>query len=129
MDIKRIASDFILRYKIARYSCLYSHIKENVFKKDKIKVVFFVLYDSMWKSDGLFKLLMQSEYFDPYIISTPYPSHPLKFRQENQEKLEQFFTSKGFPYINGYDFTNNKWFDIKTFKPDIVFYQQPYNAG
>lgn len=119
----------IVNYKYHKYNLKKVKIQEAVFSKEKIKVVFFVLYESMWKSDDLFRLLMQNKRFDPYIISTPYPNHPVSFSKDNQMQLELFFKSRKFPFIKGFDFDTSSWFDIKSFRPDIVFYQQPYNAG
>ena len=131
--MKKLIRSFLYQlsfcYKILRYTLRKDKINKKVFSKPKIKVVFFVLYDNMWKSDGLFKKLEESERFEPYIISSPYPRHPRKFGEENQDRLERFFLNKGFSFIKGYDFKNNSWFDIQSFKPDIVFYQQPYNSG
>lgn len=127
--IKNILHKLKFRAKIVCYNIKKPRIKNIIQKKNSIRVVFFVLYDNMWKSDGLFRLLMASERFDPYIVSSPYPHHPREFSRNNQSKLEKFFHDKGFPYINGYDFDLEQWFDIKSFHPDIVFYQQPYNTG
>lgn len=110
------------------YNLNKKRIERIVFSKPRIKVVFFVLYDNMWKSDELFCLLKSNDRFDPYIISSPYPNHPRKFSIENQLRVEEFFIKKGFPFIRGFDFSSNTWFDIASFKPDIVFYQQPYNS-
>ena len=119
----------IFRYKIFSYDRRKTRIKKTVFSKDKIKVVFFVLYDNMWKCDGLFKFLLADKRFEPYIISCPYPHHPREFSFDNQNRVESYFKNKGFPFIKGFDFSKNTWFNIKTFNPDIVFYQQPYNSG
>jgi hypothetical protein len=127
--IREFLSGLILRGKIINYGLRKERIRNEVFAKDKIKVVFFVLYDSMWKSDELFRLLLRHERFDPYIVSSPYPEHPLPFRKETQEKIKQYCDKRGFPFVPGYDFTNNKWFDVKAFHPDIVFYTQPYKSG
>ena len=127
--LKKVIAELFFRSKIIYYNLQKEIIQKRVFKKQRIKVVFFVLYDNMWKSDGLFKLLLNSERFEPYIISSPYPRHPKKFGAENQERVEQFFKKKGFPFFKGYDFERGEWFDIKSLNPDIVFYQQPYNSG
>lgn len=119
----------IIKIKCYIYQTKYKRIRNEICKKKKIKVVFFVLYNSMWKSDGLFRLLMADKRFDPFIISTPYPEHPRKLSQNNQAKVKEYFISKGFPFIEGYDFVKDKVFDIHSFCPDIVFYQQPYKCG
>lgn len=127
--IQDIYHSIILQSKIFYYNLRKSHIQSRIARKPHIKIVFFVLYDNMWKSDGLFRLLMDDERFEPYIISSPYPHHPEDFSRANQSRLERCFKTKGFPYYNGYNFDTNEWFDIMAFKPDIVFYQQPYNTG
>lgn len=127
--IKKLIKNSILHLKIHYYNINKEKKINKVFSKATINVVFFVLYDSMWKCDGLFRLLQESKRFKPYIISSPYPNHPRKFSIENQKRVRQFFTQKGFTYIDGYDFSSNKLFDIKSLQPDIIFYQQPYNAG
>ena len=104
-------------------------LEKSIFRKERITVVFFVLYDNMWKNDGLFEFLLKDSRFAPYIVSSPYPHHPRLFSEENQKRVECFFKKKGYPYFNGYDFADDKWFDIKGLEPDIVFYQQPYNTG
>lgn len=129
MKLKQFVKSLSLRYKIYIYGRRREAIFRKVSSKKTINVVFFVLYESMWKCDGLYNLLEQSEKFVPFIISTPYPNHPIQFSKDNQEKLEVFFLKKGYRFVKGYDFENNCWFDVKSINPDIIFYQQPYNAG
>lgn len=104
-----------------------SNLGARLSKKDHIKVVFFVLYDSMWKNDLLFKMMMESNRFDPYVISISHRKQSVEMIEENQKRLKTFFEAKGFPFIEGYDSLTGQWFDIKSFRPDLVFYQQPYN--
>ena len=125
---KRLRNGYF-RYKMLRYAPKVPKIQAKIARKDKIKVVFFVLFESMWKSDRIFRMLLNDADFDPYIISSPRPDYPEKLSRENQDKLKLFFESKGFPFICGYDFDNKQWFDIQSFDPDVVLYQQPYNTG
>lgn len=127
--IKRLVKDLLLRFDIFRYNTWYESIKREIFKKEKINVAFFVLYDSMWKSDKLFEYLLNDIRFNPYIVSVDSPYHPELFRKENQKKLEVFFKQKGFPFFKGYDFESNQWLDINALSPDIVVYPQPNYSG
>ena len=128
-SIHSFLRNYYLKSKMFYYNLMYDRIKREVFSKEKIRVVFLVLYESMWKSDELFYMMMNHKRFDPYIISSPYPEHPLPFRKETQNKVRKYCEKRGFPFIEGYNFGNGKWFDLKAFKPDIVFYTQPYNSG
>lgn len=90
-SIRDVYHKILLRLKIFAYNQRKSRLQSAIAQKPQIKVVFFVLYDNMWKSDGLFQLLMDDEKFDPYIISTPYPHHPRDFSKTNQSRLEMCF--------------------------------------
>ena len=115
--------------KIKSYMRLFPSILEHVRQKDKINVVFFVANIAMWKNDDLFRLLLASSRFSPYIVSFLYDHHDDVYRKARQEELHKYFTSKGFPYIDSYNFDRSEWFDVKSLEPDIIFYAQPYNCG
>lgn len=116
--------DRALFHKVCRRQ---KSLAKHISGKRKINVIFFVLYDSMWKSDLLFRLMLESDRFNPYIVSVSYQKQEIEQRKQNQKKLELFFKKKGFPYINGFDYNQGKAFDVTSLQPDIVFYQQPYN--
>lgn len=127
--IKRFIKDILLRIDIYRYNTWYGSIKRDIFLKEKINIVFFALYDSMWKSDSLFKYLQGNKRFNPCIISLDSPYHPETFRRENQIRLESFFKQKGFPFFKGYNFETKQWIDFNSFEPDIIVYPQPNYSG
>lgn len=133
----------ILRYKILGpiYHNLIKYIKyryyqfrepyiiERIKKKDEIKVLFFVINLGMWKLDSLVELLLQDKRFKPLIVSYIYPKDSMEYRDYVQGTLREYFESKGFPYVDGYNSADDTWFNYKEYKPDIVFYAQPYNLG
>lgn len=59
---------FFMRGKIRRYRQRIPSLEKEIFSKKKINVLFLVTDISMWKYDGLFKLLMKDSRFIPYII-------------------------------------------------------------
>jgi len=119
----------LLKYKIRSYNRRKPLILQNVFNKPKIKVVFFTINVGMWKSDRLFQLLLDSERFEPYIVSFLYSFDNEEYRKYVQNDMKSHFEKKHFPFIESYNFETEQWFDIKNFNPDIVFYAQPYNVG
>ena len=120
----------LIRYlKYRNYESRIKDIQKEVSAKKKKKVVFFVVSIGMWKSNALFRRLLSDPEFEPYIISYLYPKDSMAYRENLQNELRNYFESLNFPFINGYDFKTNQWFNIKAFKPDIVFYAQPYNHG
>ena len=104
-------------------------IEATVFKKERIKVVFFVINLGMWKNDKLFRMFLDSGRFDPYIVTFPQRNDDPDTLRKTQEELRWHFEAKGFPFIEGYDFTKNEYFDLVGFAPDILFYVQPYGVG
>ena len=104
-------------------------LKERVFAKDKIKVVFFPINIGMWKNDYLFQLMLNHPRFEPYIVSFFVPIDSWEYQLRNQKAMADFFKAKGYPYIDMYDEASEKWFDVKTFKPDIVFYTQAVDVA
>lgn len=133
VDIKgfrdEVVSDLRKRIKTILYDRRLPSIDKRVFSKDRIKVVFFVINLGMWKNDKLFRLFMESGRFDPYIVFFPQKSDTPDRMREVQADLRRHFEAKGFPFIDGYDFSKNEYFDITGFAPDILFYPQPYGVG
>lgn len=104
-------------------------LKNKIFSKEKIKVVFFPINIGMWKNDYLFQLMLKHPRFDPYIVSFFVPVDSWEFQLRNQSEMKDFFMAKGYPYFDMYDEITGKWFDVNTFKPDIVFYTQAVDVA
>lgn len=122
-------SDLRKHLKTIIYDRRLPSIEAAVFKKERIKVVFFVINLGMWKNDKLFRMFLESDRFDPYIVSFPQRRDDPETFRKTQEELRGHFGRKGFPYIDGYDFSRNEYFDLAAFAPDILFYVQPYGVG
>lgn len=122
-------ADFLkhLKYYIYNYRVL--GIEQIVKKKAVKKIVFFVINLGMWKYDDLFERLMKDKHFDPVIVSFLYPEDSVEYRKWVQKSMKSYFELRGFPFIEIYDFVNEKWFDVNLLEPDIFFYAQPYNTG
>lgn len=98
-------------------------------QKQKVKVAFFLIHESVWKYDVLFDLMLQNPRFEPVIFVCP----AINFGMENMlfEMNKSFtaFKNKGFDVIKTYDDTTGKYLDIKnTFSPDIIFFTNPYEG-
>ena len=68
MKPRRIVGNCIKLLKYFYYRSMYNRILKDKKRKEKLKVVFFVMFVDMWKSDELFTLLLNDSRFDPYII-------------------------------------------------------------
>lgn len=129
---KRILSIYAnlkLRLSFYYYQIRLPNLTKDIFSKEKIKVVFFPINIGMWKNDYLFDLLLKHPRFEPYIVSFFVPSDPSDYQKSNQMEMKSYFESKGYPYMDMYNFETQKWFNINKFKPDIIFYTQAVDTA
>ncbi len=84
---------------------------------------------SKWGAQTLYKMMEQHNNFEPQVIVIPpYTVH----KGEDLTKLSLENNLKFYKYNKikvelGYDIIKHKYIDLKQFKPDIVFYEQPYD--
>ena len=73
--------------------------------------------------------MAKSDKFIPHIVLT-IADIQYFWDVARQEKFlydnAKFFEKKNMAYSFAYDFNKHKVTDLKRFKPDIIFYQQPY---
>lgn len=126
-SIITILRNFRKRYRVFCYEQRKSAIAKRVFSKPQINVIFFAVNVGMWKNDGLFQFLLKNKRFNPVIVSFLLGHNSKEYWRKVQNEMREFFTSKGYPYYDCYDFKTDKWLDISVFSPDIVFYAQQGN--
>lgn len=97
-------------------------------RKEKVRVVFLAMNVSMWKFDGLFRLLQKHPRFHPIVVSAMRPNESYEEQLEDQSQMEAFFKGQGFEFYRGLNVETGKWTPLETFAPDIIFYTQPYNG-
>ncbi len=98
---------------------------DNIEKKykheKKIKVAFLLVYPEIWNSSAsIFEYLNKNESTEAYIIALP--KLPKKTPNEAYAKISAKFNN----VIRGYNEDTGRWFDLKIFAPDYVFYTRPY---
>lgn len=101
------------------YYELYIPFRVRQLRKQKtIKVAFVLINLGAWKTETLYKLMLNNSRFEPYLIIS-------KNEQEDDiTNLRNYFIEKGYDYIET-DLTQHiLWEHIY---PDIVFYQKQYN--
>lgn len=102
--------------------------KSKNFKDKKVKVLFLVNEVSKWKAQSLYDELEKNEKFEP-VVALTIADIQTKLEQNEKEKILnenfEFFNQKGMRVVSAYK--AGKPLSLKIFKPDVVFYQQPYN--
>jgi hypothetical protein len=96
--------------------------------KKKIKVIFLALVESVWKVDSIFKKMLDDPYFEPIILVCPYIVYGKSRMKIEIESTCQFFQNKGYPTINAYNKTTNKWINLDQLEPDILFFTIPHKS-
>lgn len=114
---------------IRKQQCLNKILEKELKKKDIINVCFFVLDDSIWKYDDIYRLMMQHERFNPCLLVTPFMTFNEIDRIEMMERTFTVFENRGYNVIRSYDKKNATWLNVMdVIKPDIVFYTNPYEV-
>lgn len=118
-----------IRNKIRFLVCQKNYAKklESLRKNSdrKIKVVFLITENQKWCYQSIYDYFKNDELFEPLVLVSIINSAAKgqdKTRQNVEENYE-FFKSRGMNV--DYAYKNNKYIDLKTFNPDIVFYDQP----
>ena len=101
----------------------YKSVVKKLQKKEKLKVAFFVIYDSIWKYDGIYRLLEQDNRFELFVVVCPH----IEFGEETMlseiSQTYNFFDKKGFNVINTFNYKNRTWLNVKKeIAPDIIFF-------
>lgn len=106
--------------------CAYFRVKKLSNKKTdldkKIKVVFLIQCMTIWnKVKCIYYRLCDDNRFEVLVLAIP--DEATHIGDDNYKELCELCGEKNV--INA--FTNNKWFNIKSYAPDYVFYQRPYD--
>lgn len=117
----------LLRFKYWRTICRL----RKVFGKRKIIVAFCVSEIAKWKSQTLYDQLAKTETYRPVIFIYPslleFDSKDTTIDSFLESKID-FFIAKGMEVVNVWDSFSNKCLIPETSRPDIVFYQQPWDT-
>ncbi len=106
------------------YKCVIEKLKN---KTEKIKVIFLIRENQKWTYQSVYEEFEKSDKFEPLVLVsllTLAAKGKDKTRNNLQENYE-FFKSRGMNV--DYAYKNGKYVDLEEFKPDIVFYDQPWD--
>ena len=121
---ERVKEKKIIKERIKQNIQLEKKLKEQI----KLKIAFFVLSDSLWKLDNLYREMLKDTYFEPIIIICPWVNLGKEKMEYEMNKTEKFFKEKKFNYIKTIK-KNGEYLDVeREVKPDIVFYTTPYRG-
>lgn len=99
-------------------------------KKRKIKVLFIVVFESVWKYEQLYQRFELNDKYDPLLIIAPYNRKGIsdaKLKDEVKD-LSFKFKQKGYRVEYSFNLETKEWVKVnELIKPDLVFFTVPYN--
>ena len=101
-------------------------IKRLKHKKEPLNVLFMAIYDSNWKYDSVYKLMLSDPRFNPIILVCPAVNRGREHMLETMNKCCSSFQKKGYAFVRTYDETTDSYIDAHAYNPDIIFYTNPY---
>lgn len=112
--------------------------KPNVLKKlkrklengEKLNIVFYVYDETKWKCQSLYNLLSSDKRFGVKILVTKTAcqneENSSYISDKEVEKTYNYFKQKGLNTEYAYDTEYSRFIPLKSFNPDIIFYQHPW---
>ncbi len=97
---------------------------------EKINVLFVCHRPAVWGSQkSIYEAMKKDSAFNVKIVTIPnkkqLPKIGLCHEIFESEGAEDFW--QGEDVIQGYDYDSDEWLDLRSLKPDYIFFQRPYN--
>lgn len=104
-------------------------LKKLANKEKPIRCVFLALFDSVWKYDGVYRLMQKDPRFEPIILVCPIVNYGYDNMIKRMNECYDFLKNKGYYVIKSYDQEKDLYLDLsKDLYPDILFYTNPYKG-
>lgn len=115
-----------LKYKIVNTNKR-EIISRIISSNKKVRVLFYVSENQKWGYQSLYEELDKNPQFEPIVVVSLLTSvhEGIDKTRNNLEENFLFFKSRGMNVEYGYK--DGQYIDLKTFEPDIVFYEQPWS--
>lgn len=110
-----------------RYSLIIENIKRKLANNEKIRFCFFVMLDSAFAGEPLYKKIIQDDIFKPYIVIIPDTSRGFDYMIKSYLQTYKSLHSKYKNVYNGYNIKKNTYIDYSK-KMDIVYIPIPYSG-
>lgn len=120
--------DFVVNYKKKRRIEKQNRNTINRLKNKNspLKVFFLALDSSVWKYDSVYRLMEQSDKFDPLVLVCPIVNQSKEYMIEKLNSCYSYFSLKGYNVLKAYNENDNEYLEASSLAPDIVFYTNPY---
>lgn len=102
---------------------------EALSRKSTVRVLFFAIHPAYWRSDTLYKLMLEHPRFSPEILVCGSVEHGKASMQRDTALMCRHLEEKGYSYRCAFDERTRRWVDVrKEINPDILLYAKPYEG-
>ncbi|MGX9985176.1 CDP-glycerol glycerophosphotransferase family protein [Soonwooa purpurea] len=123
---KNIGEEKYFKYQLFKVKFLHKKALNRVKKKETINICFFLIHESVWKYEELYKLFNEDERFNPLILVCPYTPYGEENMLDDMEKAYLSFKKKNYNVIKSLKSDGN-WINVKNeLKPDFIFFTNPH---
>lgn len=127
ITVRKRIGEIRFNIKLKQVQANHKKALECIRKKKKIKVAFFLIHDSIWKYEGVYKLMEQDKRFEPIVVVCPYITYGKEAMLREMHQAYENFKNKGYSVIKTLDENTGVWLDVKKeIKPDIIFFTNPH---
>lgn len=127
IKIKKRTIDAYRKQKLAeKMQIKHQLLTKSIKNKEKIKVVFLAIHESIWKVDRVFKRMLDDPYFEPEVLVIPYTVYGEERMIEDMENSYRYFKNKSYKVSKALQ-PDNSWVTLEQLSPDLVFFTNPYN--
>ena len=128
---KTIKEEFVLRKEIKLYRISLKEIAKSQTKSNHPKVAFILQFPETWNSMKTVYDAAKKRGLDPLIVCVPKPESTSTLVYEAStngvNEAYEMLKGKNSNVVNS-NLGEGKWFDLKEYNPDYVFYTRPYNT-
>lgn len=103
----------------------YQRTLKNLRNKPKKKVVFIVESNQKWGWQYVYEEMKKDDRFELLLVTLPLTTR-FKDKIYPQKEDIEFFTQRGMPIIDGYDYSTEACIDLNKLGADIIFYTHPW---
>lgn len=127
MEKKDKLKKIVFQLNLYRYEIILQKLKAKIKSGEKIRICFFVMYDSVFSAKPLYEKLQKEKKFETFIVVVP---DFLRGEDHLKYSFNKTYSSLYKKYKNvfkGYDTKNKKAYDFSE-KIDLVCFSTPYKG-
>ena len=123
---KRISKKLYPCMTAYKYARILSALKQKIKKGEKIRIGFYVVFDSVFPAEQIFQMFLKDKMFDPFILVIPDVSRGEENMFYQLDKTYKTLSSKYKNVYMSYDKKEKAFIDFLD-KVDMVFFANPYD--